>query len=283
MLIPQTMAIIIATFPADRRGAALGVWGAVAGVASDRRADPRRAAGHHCRLAVDLLRQHAVRRARAGAGGADHPAGPAARAHRIDRLGVLIATGALICLAFALTEGERFDWNGWIWRLLALAAVLLVVLPAAAAGPPGPRAADAVRTVRDRNFALINVRRRHGVVRVIGMFLPLTLYLQSVLGFTALKAGLVLAPSSLVVDGPCPGGRGARGQDRREVHPDGRPGLLRDRGGLDRDHRRRGHGLAGLHRTAGRAGDRVRWAVRADGDRGDAWGRRPGWPAPRPG
>ena len=34
MLMPQTMAIIIATFPAERRGTALGIWGAVAGVAT---------------------------------------------------------------------------------------------------------------------------------------------------------------------------------------------------------------------------------------------------------
>jgi MFS family permease len=34
MLMPQTMAIIIATFPSDRRGTALGIWGAVAGLAT---------------------------------------------------------------------------------------------------------------------------------------------------------------------------------------------------------------------------------------------------------
>ncbi|MER7082860.1 MFS transporter, partial [Saccharopolyspora kobensis] len=34
LLIPQTMSIIIGTFPPQRRGAALGVWGAVAGVAT---------------------------------------------------------------------------------------------------------------------------------------------------------------------------------------------------------------------------------------------------------
>jgi MFS family permease len=32
LLMPQTMAIIIGTFPADRRGTALGIWGAVAGL-----------------------------------------------------------------------------------------------------------------------------------------------------------------------------------------------------------------------------------------------------------
>ena len=34
LLMPQTMAIIIGTFPADRRGTALGIWGAVAGLAT---------------------------------------------------------------------------------------------------------------------------------------------------------------------------------------------------------------------------------------------------------
>src|ERR1700722_16278644 len=34
LLLPQTMAVIIATFPARRRGTALGVWGGVAGLAA---------------------------------------------------------------------------------------------------------------------------------------------------------------------------------------------------------------------------------------------------------
>ena len=34
MLTPQTMAMITTTFPAERRGAAFGMWGAVAGVAT---------------------------------------------------------------------------------------------------------------------------------------------------------------------------------------------------------------------------------------------------------
>ena len=34
LLLPQTMAMIIATFPASRRGAAMGIWGGVAGLAT---------------------------------------------------------------------------------------------------------------------------------------------------------------------------------------------------------------------------------------------------------
>src|SRR6202043_3597687 len=34
MLMPQTLALLTMVFPADRRGAAFGIWGAVAGVAT---------------------------------------------------------------------------------------------------------------------------------------------------------------------------------------------------------------------------------------------------------
>src|SRR6266571_6011326 len=34
MLMPQTLAIVTMTFPPERRGAAFGVWGAVAGLAT---------------------------------------------------------------------------------------------------------------------------------------------------------------------------------------------------------------------------------------------------------
>ena len=84
MLMPQTLTIITNTFPADRRGAAFGVWGAVAGRGHDRRADPRRPAGDRVRLALDLLRQPAVRRGLPGADLPHHP-GPAARPAAPDR------------------------------------------------------------------------------------------------------------------------------------------------------------------------------------------------------
>ena len=35
-------------------------------------------------------------------------------------------------------------------------------------------------------------------VGMMGIFIPLTIYLQSVLGFSALKAGLTIAPASVV-------------------------------------------------------------------------------------
>ena len=51
---------------------------------------------------------------------------------------------------------------------------------------------------RDRNYALMNIVAAFIAIGMLGIFLPFSIYLQSVLGFSALKAGLTMAPASLV-------------------------------------------------------------------------------------
>ena len=51
---------------------------------------------------------------------------------------------------------------------------------------------------RNRNFTVINVVASLVSVAILGFFLPITIYLQSVLGYSAIKAGLILAPMSLI-------------------------------------------------------------------------------------
>ncbi len=51
---------------------------------------------------------------------------------------------------------------------------------------------------RDRNFALMNFVAAAMGFAMIGLFLPLVIYLQSVLNLTALQAGLATAPMPLV-------------------------------------------------------------------------------------
>jgi len=49
---------------------------------------------------------------------------------------------------------------------------------------------------KDRNYTLMNWVAATVMIGMLGIFLPFTIYLQSVLGFSALKAGLTLAPTS---------------------------------------------------------------------------------------
>src|SRR5262249_26476900 len=51
---------------------------------------------------------------------------------------------------------------------------------------------------RIRNFSLMNWVSGVLSVGMMGIFLPFTIYLQSALGFSALKAGLTMAPASVV-------------------------------------------------------------------------------------
>src|SRR5262249_46230791 len=51
---------------------------------------------------------------------------------------------------------------------------------------------------KDRNYTLMNWVAATVMIGMLGIFLPFTIYLQSVLGFSALKAGLTMAPASLV-------------------------------------------------------------------------------------
>jgi EmrB/QacA subfamily drug resistance transporter len=198
LMMPQTMTLIIATFPADRRGAAMGVWGAVAGLATI--AGPTvgglivTTLGWRWIFFVNLpigvlvlvMAFVIIPDVRPG------------RRQKLDVWGVLIASAALFYFTFALIEGQRYNWNIWIWTLLAAGFVIfgIFLLQQRARQDNEPLVPFAL--FRDRNYTVMNFVSATVSIGMIGMFLPMTIYFQSVLGFSALKAGLVMAPASLL-------------------------------------------------------------------------------------
>ncbi len=198
LLMPQTMSIIIGVFPPERRGAALGVWGAVAGVSTI--AGPT--IGGLLVTSLDWRWIFFV----------NLPIGilvlamavpilpgrtPGVR-HRFDLVGVLLASAALFCLTFALTEGQKYEWNTGIWGLIGAGLALFVIFVVQQRSRQDGEPLVPFSLFKDRNFTVLNLVGAAVSVGMVGMFLPMTIYLQSVLGFSALKAGLVMAPSSLV-------------------------------------------------------------------------------------
>ncbi|WP_018655734.1 DHA2 family efflux MFS transporter permease subunit [Actinomadura flavalba] len=198
LLMPQTLSMIIATFPAERRGAALGVWGAVAGVSTV--AGPTLGG-----LLVSWLDWRWIFFVNLPIGvlvlamaAPILPAHVKGVRHRFDVTGVVLATAALFCLVFALTEGQKHAWNGGIVALFAGAAVLLAVFLAQQKRRQDREPLVPFSLFRDRNFTVLNLVGAIVSFGMIGMFLPLTFYLQSVLGYSALQAGLIIAPTSVV-------------------------------------------------------------------------------------
>jgi EmrB/QacA subfamily drug resistance transporter len=204
MLMPQTLAIVTMIFPPERRGAAFGVWGAVAGLATV--AGPT--LGGLLVTAFDWrwiffvnLPIGAVVLAVTFVIIPDLRPG---RRHRLDLLGVALASLALLGICYGLVEGQRYDW-GTITSFISIPLIigagvvllgvfLLVQKLRQSAEPLIPFA-----LFRSRNFALTNWVSFTLSIGMLGIFLPFTIYLQSALGFSALKAGLTLAPSSLVM------------------------------------------------------------------------------------
>lgn len=198
LLVPQTMALIVSVFPAQRRGTAMGIWGMVAGLAT--LSGPTlggilvSTVGWRWIFLVNV------------------PIGLAALAltflvvpdirhglkHRFDVMGVLIATAALACLAFGLQEGTRYHWGPGIWALLATGVALVAAFLLHQRGKQDQEPLVPFALFRDRNFTVMTVLVALVSMAMIGLVLPFNLYLQSVLHMSAIKAGMVLAPSSLV-------------------------------------------------------------------------------------
>jgi EmrB/QacA subfamily drug resistance transporter len=212
ILTPQTLTLITNIFPPDRRGAAFGIWGAVAGIAAV--TGPT--------LGGFLTTNFSWR----WIFYVNLPVGVIAftlayflvpeltihRQHRLDVVGVLLASGGLFAIIFGLVEGERYQWGHItnfgsfsigsmqaslisIPTILALGAVLLALFVSWEARQDEPLLP--LSLFHDRNFSVANGVSAIVTFAMFGLFLPLTIFLQSVLGLDAVHAGFVFVPMTL--------------------------------------------------------------------------------------
>ena len=200
LIAPQTITILMAIFPPERRGAAFGITGAVIGVSTV--AGPTLGGLivtnwdwrwiFFLNVPVGIL-------ALVGTFVVIPDVRPGRR-HRLDVVGVLLSSVALFALVFGLIEGQRYDWGtitGWlsIPMVLGAGAALFVAFIAwewRQAEPLVP-----LSLFRNRNFSLMNWTGTAMAFGMQGIFIPITIYTQSVLGMTPLQSGLTFAPMSL--------------------------------------------------------------------------------------
>lgn len=115
-------------------------------------------------------------------------------AHRsFDLAGAVAVTGGLIALVYGIVRSADSGWgSGEVLGILALAAALLVgfvVIERRSAEPLVRLSIFSVRTVRGANVGMLVVASG-----LFAMFFFNTLFVQRVLGYSALEAGLAFLP-----------------------------------------------------------------------------------------
>ncbi|MFE0102251.1 MFS transporter [Streptomyces sp. NPDC059009] len=124
--------------------------------------------------------------------------GRAGERHRIDLPGAVLVTAGLATLAYGIVQTEAEGWTAakTLFPLTAglLLLALFLLVEARTKAPLMPLKLFKVRSVSAANAAMFVCGGG-----MFAMWMFMTLYAQNVLGYSPLKAGLALIPSSLTI------------------------------------------------------------------------------------
>jgi len=204
LMMPATLSIITDAFPPEERGKAMGTWAGVSGLA----------------LAVGpvvggLLTEHVSWRAifylnipvAIGAVLASLFAVRESRdetvGREVDFAGVAVLTAGLSALILALVEGNEWGWGSTaIVALLVGAALSLALFVAIELRVRVPMVE--FHFFSNRNFVGAIVVAMIVSFSMLGVFFFLALYMQDILRYSPLEAGIRFLPSTLMIVGLAP-------------------------------------------------------------------------------
>src|SRR5215211_7623150 len=199
LMMPQTLSLITVAFPPQKRGAAMGVWGAVVALGA---------------VLGPLLGGYIV---------TDYPwewvflinipvgiiailatlaIVPESRdplaTGKLDWGGLVFSALAIFALVYALIEGPKFGWTSpQTIGLLVVSAALFAIFVWWERRIADPMVKLELFLIR--NFWVANVIGLAVPFGLFGIFFPMTVFLQGALGMTPLEAGLTMMPMSLML------------------------------------------------------------------------------------
>jgi EmrB/QacA subfamily drug resistance transporter len=198
-MMPATLSILNVEFSGGQRGLALGIWGAVAGAANalgpiigGSLVD---AASWRYIFIINVpigiiafIAAMMIVRESTDKGTHRH----------IDIPGVILVSLALFCLTFALVEGQKYGWSSaTIIVLFGVSLAAFVAFSLIELKLKNPLAQ--LRLFKNRTFSSGNFVAVMMSFGLIGIIYLLVLFLQIILGFSALKTGLTLLPLPIAI------------------------------------------------------------------------------------
>jgi EmrB/QacA subfamily drug resistance transporter len=203
LMTPQPMTLMMALFPPEKRGVAGIVWGVSAGVAAV--VGPTVGGllvswkgwpwifflNVPVGVITLILTLWYVPDLRSG------------RRTRLDFGGVVLASLGFLGITFGLLEGDRYGWGrvfGFVTiPELIIAGVLLLAVFVLLQARARANALVPLSLFKIRNFSLASAAGLAVSLGLTGVWVTLSIYLQSVLGLSPLMAGLAMAPGALVM------------------------------------------------------------------------------------
>ena len=199
MMMPQSLSLLTVTFPPEKRGAALGVWGSV--VALGAIIGPILGGfivTHYAwewifliNLPVGIVSLYFTWKI-------VPESSDSTATGKIDWGGLGLSGFAIFALVFASIEGNRYGWTSPLILGLFAASVVLFILFVLWEQRTAEPMVD-LSLFRIRNFSIGNLIAMIVSFGMLGIFFPMTLFLQEVLGFTPIKAGATMIPMSLMI------------------------------------------------------------------------------------
>jgi EmrB/QacA subfamily drug resistance transporter len=198
-MMPATLSIITVTFPPEERGKAIGTWAGVSALALAIGPVVGGALAEYVSWrAIFFLNLPVAVGAVAVTLFATHESRDESREHSIDWPGIATLSVGLSALVLALVEGNAWGWGSG--RIIAMFAVAAVVLAAFFAIEPRVREPMVDFSLfRSRTFLGAN-----GVAFIVSfamfaMFFFTALYMQNILGYSPIEAGVRFLPSTLMI------------------------------------------------------------------------------------
>jgi EmrB/QacA subfamily drug resistance transporter len=202
-IMPSTLSILTATFPARERAKAIGIWAGVSGLGI---AIGPVAGGwiiEHADWSWIFLVNVPFVAAALLAGRWLVPESLDPSAPRLDFPGFALSTSGLVALVWAIIEAPNAGWTSpKILAGLGVAAAVLLAFVAWERRTPHPMLD--VKLFSNRRFSAASGAITLSFFAMFGAIYFLTQYLQLVLGFSALEAGVRILPvaAGLVIGGP---------------------------------------------------------------------------------
>lgn len=207
IMTPQTMSIITLMFPPHKRGVAMSVWGAAAGIASlvgpiaggllvD---GPGWTWIFFINIPIGVVGTYLAVR--------NIPHFPS-KQHNFDWLGVVLSAIGLFLMVFGIQEGSTYDWGTiteslWgtgipvsVWGMI-IAGIIVFTLFIVWQAVNRKEPLVPLGLFKDRNFSVSNIAIAAMGAHTLTMAFPTTIYFQQVRGMSPTQAALMTAPLAL--------------------------------------------------------------------------------------